>query len=197
MWIVGITGSFAMGKSTVMKLCKVAFRGARFRDADAVVHQLLAAGGAAVEEVLAAFPNVRAEDGGVDRKALGAEVFGNEEKLNQLEAIVLPKVRAANLAWLKQCAREGAGLVFFEAPLMFETGADGLCDEVWVASAPKAIQQQRALKRKGMTPQKLQAILARQWPDAEKRRAADAVIPTGLGKAHTMRMIKALLDAKE
>lgn len=195
MWVIGITGSFAMGKSTVLRQARFAAKGARYQDSDAVVHKLLGKGGAAVAPVSEAFPKALKNDGSICRKTLGGMVFGDDEKLNALEAILLPMVRQKNEEFLQQCMRARARIVLLEIPLMFETGANALCDEVWVASANAMVQRQRGLRRAGMTADKMQAILSRQMPDAQKRKLADAIIPTSLGKGYSMRVIKTLLAA--
>jgi dephospho-CoA kinase len=187
MIILGLTGSIGMGKTTA---------GNRFRDlgvpvfdADAVVHKLLGPDGEATAEVAAAFPGA-ATDGAIDRARLGALVFGQPDELRRLEAILHPKVRDARERFLKHAERSGETMVVVEVPLLFEGGSDAECTHVAVVSAPPAVQRARVLKRPNMTPQKLDAILAQQMPDEEKRRRADFVIPTGGDKAKSLQAIR-------
>lgn len=190
MRVVGLTGSIGMGKSTAARMIRA--MGIPVHDADAVVHRLLGRGGAAVALIEAAFPGV-SRDGGVDRQALGARVFADQAALRRLEAILHPLVHAVQRRFLARAARRRAPLVVLDVPLLFETGGDRICDAVLVVSAPAAIQRQRVLRRKGMTPEKLTAILAQQMPDWEKRRRASAVIPTGLGIAFSRRVLQRAL----
>ena len=186
MIVLGLTGSIGMGKTTAA----AAFRqvGAPVFDADAEVHRLLAKGGGAVAEVAAAFPGV-VRGGAVDREALGRRVFGDAGALERLEGIVHPKVVAARGRFVRLAASRGERLVVLDVPLLFETGGEAECDFVCVASAPRFVQAGRVLGRPGMTPEKLAGVLARQMPDAEKRRRADFVVPTGNGKRHSLRRI--------
>ena len=196
-FVLGITGSMAMGKSTVARMAANGLRGAVRLDSDRVVHELLGPKGAAVAVVGETFPeSLRYDAQGrafIDRKALGTAVFGHPEKLSMLEALLHHRVRASNVKSIRQARLQGRRFVVIEIPLLFETEAEMLCDAVWVASAPAFLQRQRALKRPGMNEAKLHAALARQWPDRDKRARADAVIPTGLGKAYSMRTILSLL----
>lgn len=178
MVILGLTGSIGMGKSTAARV----FRGlgVPVHDADRTVHRLLAAGGAAVGEVAAAFPEA-AVDGAIDRKALGRQVFDDAQALTRLEAILHPMVRRDKEAFLRATAGRGAPLAVLDVPLLLETGGERNCDGVVVVSAPAMVQRQRVLRRPGMTPALLASILSRQMPDAEKRRRADFVVATGLG----------------
>ena len=184
MEIVGLTGSIAMGKSTVARLLGRA--GVPVHDADACVHRLFARGGAAVAPVGRAFPGV-ISDGGVDRNRLGALVIGDAGRLRQLEAIVHPLVRADRDRFLARHRRRRSRLVVLDVPLLFESGGDAVCDTVLVVTAPAYLQRQRVLARPGMTPQRFADILRRQMPDRAKRRRADAVIHSGLGLAATSR----------
>ena len=154
-------------------------------DADAAVHRLLGKGGWAVKLVEAAFPGV-ARDGAVDRKALGALVFGKPQELMKLEAILHPLVRAAELAFLRRCRHARHDVVVLDIPLLFETGGEKRCDAVVVVTAPQFLQSQRVMKRPGMTEARFRQILASQMPDREKRRRADWVIDTGLGRRPTL-----------
>ena len=187
MVILGLTGSIAMGKSTAAEALRRL--GLPVHDADATVHRLFAEDPETIAAVRRAFPKaVRA--GRVDRKVLGARVFGDPEALRRLEAILHPKVGRAEARFLRRQARRRAPMVVLDIPLLFETGAESRCDAVLVVSAPAFLQAQRVLRRPGMTPARLAAIRAQQLPDAEKRRRADFVIPTGLGKGLSLRALR-------
>ena len=190
MKILGLTGSVAMGKTEAAK----AF--ARLRVpvfiADAAVHELLARDRRTIAAVRRAFPKA-ATDRVVDRAALGARVFGDASALAALEAILHPRVRAAERRFIATVRKVGAPLAVLEIPLLFETGAEALCDAVAVVSAPAAVQRRRALARPGMTPAKLRAIAKRQMPDREKRRRADFVIDTGGVKHHMLRQVREIV----
>lgn len=186
MVILGLTGSIGMGKSTAAAMLRRMHL--PVYDSDAEVHKLLAPGGAAVPAIDVAFPGVVA-DGAVDRQALGAIVFDDPAALARLEAIVHPLVRDVQGRFLRAQARRGADLAVLDIPLLFETRQEGKCDAVVVISAPRFLQAQRVLARPGMTQEKLDGILARQMPDSEKRRKADFVVPSSLGRALTLRRL--------
>ena len=192
MIVLGLTGSIAMGKSTAAAI----FRsfGVPVFDADAAVHDLFRPLGAAVGPVDRAFPGCLDGAGGIDRAALGRAVFDRPDALCRLEAIVHPLVRAAERTFLSGCRRRGQRIAVLDIPLLFETGADRRVDAVAVVSAPAFVQEQRALRRGGMSRQRLDQILARQTFDREKRRRADFVIPSGLGRRTTVEAIARLLD---
>ncbi|MFG1373628.1 dephospho-CoA kinase [Xanthobacter oligotrophicus] len=176
MWILGLTGSIGMGKSATAGLFRA--MGVPVHDADASVHALYR--GAAVEPVEAAFPGVT-RDGAIDRAALGARVLADPEAMKRLETIVHPLVRAEEEAFLAKARGAGVRLVVLDIPLLFETGGAGRVDAVAVVSASKAVQRARVLERAGMTEEKFETIVAKQMPDAEKRRRAHFVIDTGRG----------------
>ncbi|ABS67075.1 dephospho-CoA kinase [Xanthobacter versatilis] len=176
MWILGLTGSIGMGKSATAGLFRA--MGVPVHDADASVHALYR--GRAVAPVEAAFPGVT-RDGAIDRAALGARVLADPEAMKRLEAIVHPLVRAEEEAFLAKARTAGARLVVLDIPLLFETGGRGRVDAVAVVSASKAVQRARVLARPGMTDEKFETIVAKQMPDAEKRRRAHFVIDTGRG----------------
>ena len=178
MILIGLTGSIGMGKTTTAGL--FAEEGAPVYDADATVHRLYAAGGAAVAPVEAAFPGV-SHEGAIDRTRLGARVTYDPASLARLEAIVHPLVAAEREAFLERAREKGAKAAVLDIPLLFEVGADGLVDAVVVVSAPHTIQRERVLARPGMTEARLEALLGRQVPDAEKRAKADFVIDGGSG----------------
>lgn len=186
MRILGLTGSIAMGKSATARM--LGRLGLPIHDADACVHRLFATGGRAVAPISDIFPDV-VENGAVNRVRLGSRVFGKPNALKQLEAIVHPLVRDERDRFLALHRRRRAKLVVLDVPLLYETGGQGICDDVMVVSAPAFLQRRRALARPGMTPEKLASILARQMPDHEKRKRADVVIATGLGFADTYRRI--------
>jgi dephospho-CoA kinase len=176
MFVLGLTGSVGMGKSTTAQFFAEA--GVPVHDSDAVVHHLYE--GEAVGAIERAFPGTTT-DGRVDRKVLAATVLGNPEALKRLEDIVHPMVHAAELRFLAQAAAEGKNLAVLDIPLLFETSGEQRVDAVVVVSAPPEIQASRVLARPGMTREKLEAILARQIPDGEKRRRADFVVDTSQG----------------
>lgn len=186
MVILGLTGSIGMGKSTAA--AQLRFLGVPVHDADATVHRLLGPGGAAVAAVARLWPEAVSE-GGVDRRRLGAAVFGDPQALRRLEGILHPLVRQAEERFLRRCARRGVPVVALDIPLLFETGGEGRCDAVIVVSAPAFLQRQRVLRRPGMTPERLERVLAQQLPDAVKRRCADFVVPTGLGRHESLRRL--------
>lgn len=186
MIVVGLTGSIAMGKSTAAAMLRRL--GVPVHDADAAVHRLLGRGGAAVTRVATRFPGTE-RDGAIDRRALGARVFGDATALAALEAILHPLVRQDAASFLKRCRRRGKPIAVLDVPLLFEAGRAGDCDRVMVVSAPPFVQRQRALARPGLTPERFEAIRRRQMPDFEKRRRADVVIPTGLGRGVTFQAL--------
>ncbi len=184
--ILGLTGSIAMGKTTAAAM----FRhiGVRVFEADRVVHRLFTDAGV-VAEIAKMFPEA-VKGGTVDRKALGAAVFGDKAALKQLEAVLHPRVGRAELRFLKQAALRRDRLVVLEVPLLFETGGDRRCDATIVVTAPRFIQDARVLRRPAMTPKRLAAIRARQMPEHEKLKRADFIVPTGLGRALTLRHLQ-------
>ena len=190
MIVLGVTGSIAMGKSTVSTM--LSHLNNPIHDADKTVHELMDMNGKAYYEIAKSFP-AAVQVTGIDRAKIGREVFGNPKKLKELENILHPLVREARDKFIRQQNRYKSRLVILDVPLLYETGGDKDCDKVVVVSAPYFIQRQRALARQGMTQTKFNDILKRQLPDREKRRRADAVIPTGLGKAHTYRVLKRLI----
>jgi dephospho-CoA kinase len=174
--IVGLTGSIGMGKSTTAKM--FAEEGVPVHDADATVHELYA--GKAAPLVEEAFPGT-VFDGVVDRQLLSAEVVGKPDRMAKLEKIVHPLVRRAEVEFLEKAQADGHPFVILDIPLLFETGAETRVDKVVVVTAPADVQRERVLARPDMTAERLENILARQIPDAEKRKRADFVIDTSLG----------------
>lgn len=175
MIIVGLTGSIGMGKSTVLGMFREL--GARVWNADDAVHRLYAKGGAAVGPIGAAFPDcvIRGE---VDRAKLSQLMIRDRTILSRIEAIVHPLVAEDRAAFVDQARESGADIAVLDIPLLYEKGYQGGFDAVVVVSAPPAVQRARVLARPGMSAEKLEAILARQTPDAEKRRLADYVVAT-------------------
>jgi dephospho-CoA kinase len=176
MRIIGLTGSIGMGKSTTVKL--FAEQGVPVYDADAAVHQLYER--EAVAPLEAAFPG-STENGRVVRERLAAQVLGKPEALKRLESIVHPLLGAQRNAFLAEAERSGAKVAVLDVPLLFETGGDKRVDAIVVVSAPEHMQRERVLARENMTLEKLDAILARQMPDADKRARADFVVDTSNG----------------
>jgi dephospho-CoA kinase len=176
MIILGLTGSIGMGKSTTAKLFVEA--GVPVYDADATVHKLYE--GEAVPVIEAAFPGTTA-DGKVDRVKLSTRVVQDQAAMKQLEGIVHPMLGASRQKFLDDAERSGAAVAVVDVPLLFETGGEKRVDAVVVVSTTPEIQRQRILLRENMTGEKLDALLARQLPDAEKRRRADFVVDTSHG----------------
>jgi dephospho-CoA kinase len=188
MFILGLTGSIGMGKTTTARLFAEA--GVPVHDADAAVHRLYA--GEAVAAVEAAFPGTT-RDGKVDRSALAARVLDDEAAIKRLEAIVHPLVRQSEARFLAHAA--GAPVVVLDIPLLFETGGDARVDAVVVVSAPAEVQRARVLERPGMTQAKLDAILAKQMPDSEKRARAHFVVDSGRGVDSARAQVRGILRA--
>jgi dephospho-CoA kinase len=189
MLVIGLTGSIGMGKSTAARF--FAELGVPVLDADAVVHQLYE--GEAVAAVEAAFPG-STTNGKIDRVKLGAKVIGDAAAMKRLEAIVHPLYRDAEQRFLKQAQADGASVALLDVPLLLETGGDKRVDAVVVVSAPAEVQRARLLSRPGMAPDKLDAILAKQMPDAEKRARADFVVDTSQDFDVTRAQVRSILD---
>ncbi len=190
MFVIGLTGSLGMGKSTTARLFAEA--GVPVHDADAVVHRLY--DGEAVAAIEAAFPGTTAA-GRVDRNWLAARVLNDAGALQRLEAIVHPLVQEAERRLLAEAAARGEQVAVLDIPLLYETGADQRVDAVVVVSAPPEVQQARVLERPGMTLDKLESVLAKQMPDAEKRRRADFVVDSSRGLEAARAQVRAILDA--
>jgi dephospho-CoA kinase len=189
-FVLCLTGSLGMGKSTAAKFFAEA--GVPVHDSDAVVHALYEGNAASLIEQ--AFPGSTA-GGKVDRAKLGEMVINDSAALARLEAIVHPLVFASREKFLAEAAARGAPVVVLDVPLLFETAADRRCDAVVVVSAPAELQRARAFKRPGMTDDKLYALLAKQMPDAEKRRRADFVIDSSQDFDHTRAQIRDILQS--
>lgn len=189
---VGLTGSIGMGKSTVSDMFRAA--GVAVMDADAVVHEMYASGGAAVEPLREIFGEevIDATTGSVNRRALGALALADDAKMAALEAVVHPLVERAREDFVKVHA--GDDVVVFDIPLLYEKGTEKDLDVVCVASCGcEETQRARVMKRPGMTREKLDGILARQMPDGEKRARADFVIDTGCSMEETRVQVEAVL----
>jgi dephospho-CoA kinase len=176
MIVLGLTGSIGMGKSTTAKLFAEA--GVPVYDADATVHMLYE--GEAGPAIEAAFPGTTV-DGKVDRNKLSARVVHDQAAIKRLEQIVHPMLGASRQKFLDDAERSGAPVAVVDVPLLFETGGEKRVDAVVVVTTTPELQRQRILARDNMTSEKLDAILARQLPDAEKRRRADFVVDTSGG----------------
>jgi dephospho-CoA kinase len=189
MFIIGLTGSIGMGKTTTARL--FAEEGVPVHDADAAVHQLYQ--GEAAGAIEAAFPGTTRE-GKVDRTVLGKRVVGDPPAMRLLEAIVHPMVREAEKRFLAAAAASGAPVAVLDIPLLFETGGESRVDAVVVVSAPGRMQRARVLER-GMSQAQFEALLARQMPDAEKRRRADFVVDSSKGIEPARAQVRAILTA--
>jgi dephospho-CoA kinase len=189
MIVIGITGGMASGKSTIARM--IARRGIVHVDADKLVHGLLARDRAVIDDIGRLFPG-SVTNGAVDRKALGAAIAGDATKLHRLEQLLHPRVRGAEEDAILRAMRQRQRAVLLDVPLLYETGADALCDVVIAAYAPLALRRKRAHAR-GMSAATIDRLIARQLSDAERNRRADVVIPTTIGKAHTRRMVAAFL----
>jgi dephospho-CoA kinase len=188
--VIGLTGSIASGKSTTARM--FAKRGVPVHDADAAVHRLYRGAGAAPVE--AAFPGVTV-GGMVDRARLAERVVGDPSALARLEAIVHPLVRASENAFLTREKARGTRLVVIDVPLLFETGEADRADIFVVTTVAREAQRARVLARPGVTEARLQALLARQMPDGEKRRRAHFLIDSGHGLAAAERQVDAILKS--
>jgi len=194
---VGLTGSIGMGKSETAKM--FAQLGVPVYDADAAVHRLYQSGGAAVAPIAAAFPGTVTQ-GAVDRAELSKKVTGNHEATQRLQAIVYPLMADERRKFLQDAERNGADVVVFDIPLLFETRGEGNMDAVVVVSAPTHVQRERVLARPGMTEEKFEYLHSRQMPDEEKRAKAHFVVVTDKGLEHAsdqvMKILAALRDGR-
>jgi dephospho-CoA kinase len=193
--VIGLTGSIGMGKSTTAGMFREA--GVPVYDADAAVHDLYDRGGAAVGPVGEAFPGV-VKDGRVDREELRKRVLGQPDELKRLNAIVHPLVGGDRVQFFEKAKADGADMVVLDVPLLFETGGHANMDAVVVVTAPPEMQRERVLARPGMSPERLDAILAQQMADAEKRARAHFVVDTSQGlepaRAQVAQIIAAMRD---
>jgi dephospho-CoA kinase len=192
MIVIGLTGSIAMGKSETAKM--FAQLGVPVFDADSAVHTLYAPGGGAVDAVAREFPQAL-RDGAIDRSVLSRLVSGDPASLAKLEKIVHPLVREEQRRFLERCRREARPLAVVDIPLLLETGRQHEVDRIVVVSAPADIQRSRALARPGMSEAKLDAILARQMPDSEKRRHAHFIVDSGQGFEHAFAQVRHIVES--
>jgi dephospho-CoA kinase len=189
MIVLGLTGSIGMGKSTVAAILRRL--GMPVYDADAAVRQVMAR--PKVHAAIAAvFPGA-VVNGRFDRRLLGELALAREGGMGKLEAILHPLVRTEMEKFLRASMLHRRKVVVLDIPLLFENGLERYCDHTLVVSAPEFVQRARVLARPGMTEAKFAAILARQMPDAEKRRRADFVVRTGCGRGETLRMLKIII----
>jgi dephospho-CoA kinase len=188
MFILGLTGSLGMGKSTAAKF--FAEEGVPVHDADAVVHRLY--DGEATAAIEAAFPGTTA-GGTVDRGRLGAHLIAHPGDFKRLEAIVHPLVQTAEKKFL--AAHMDAPVVVLDIPLLYETAAEARCDAVVVVSAPPDIQRARVFNRPGMTDERFESIVSRQVPDAMKRERADFIVDSGQSFDHARAQVREILRA--
>lgn len=186
---LALTGSIGMGKSTVARMFEAA--GVPVFDADAVVRELQAEDATLIAAIGDRFPGT-ASGGRLDRDELARRVLGHPDELAALEAIVHPAVHSARTRFILEHANAPA--LLFDIPLLFETGGDEAFDQVIVVSAPSEVQRERVLARPGMTAAKLDAILARQMPDEEKRQRADFVVDTGTDLSTTEAQVRDILS---
>ncbi len=192
MRVIGLTGGIGMGKSTAAAF----FRRARIPvfDADATVHALQAPGGAALRPIEAAFPGT-VVNGALDRAALRAAVLGQPQALKRLEGIIHPMVRDAELGFLAAARRAGRRVAVLDIPLLLETARRRHVDTILVVSAPRDVQIHRVGLRGRMDRAQIEAVIARQMPDREKRRHADLVVKTGLSRFHALRILRRFLHS--
>jgi dephospho-CoA kinase len=176
MFVLGLTGSIGMGKTTTAKL--FAEEGVPVYDADAAVHELY--DGEAADLIEAAFPGT-VSNGKVDRNKLATKVVGHPGQLKLLESLVHPLVRNAERKFLADAEASGAKVAVLDIPLLYETAGDARCDAVVVVTAAPETQRQRVLEREAMTEERFLNIIARQMPDEEKRRRADFIVDSGNG----------------
>lgn len=187
---IGLTGSIGMGKSTTAKM--FAAEGVPVHDADATVHALYS--GRAAPLIEAAFPGT-VSDGKVDRTLLSPHVLGKPEAMKKLEAIVHPLVREEEQLFLQRARADHRRIVMLDIPLLFETGGEARVDVVVVVTADAQVQRDRVLARPGMSEDRFETILAKQMPDAEKRRRAHFLVDTGRGMEAAKRQVRAILKA--
>jgi dephospho-CoA kinase len=190
MFVLGLTGSMGMGKTTTAAIFRK--EGVPVHDSDAAVHALYE--GEAVPVIERAFPGV-VHDGIVDRALLGARVRDDPAAMRRLEALIHPMVREHRAAFVRAAERSGQKIVVLDVPLLFETGVDKEVDATVVVSAPEAVQKERLYKRPGMTPEWLAVIMSKQMPDAEKRHRAQFIVDTSKGFAEAERQVRAILRA--
>jgi dephospho-CoA kinase len=191
-YLIGLTGSIGMGKTETARM--FAELGIPVYDADAAVHRLYEPGGAAVPEIVKAFPGC-VVNGRVDRTALAKVVAAEKDGLRRLEAIVHPLVAEDQSRFLDQTTAKGAEMIVLDIPLLLETGGHSRMDAVVVVTAPADVQRARVLNRPSMTEEKLDHILSRQMPDEEKRAQAHFTVETDKGLEHARAQVKQIMAA--
>jgi dephospho-CoA kinase len=189
-WIIGLTGSIGMGKSTAGRILKGLT--VPVHDSDGAVHRAFAQGGTAVAAIDKLFPGV-VENGTVNRQALGKIVFNDDAAIKALEGILHPLVRQDRNRFIARWRRQRHFAVAMDVPLLFETETDKACDLTIVVTAPAFIQRRRVLQRPGMSPDRFAAVKSRQMPDGEKRQRADFVVPTNLGRRLTFNRLTRII----
>ena len=192
MMVIGITGGIASGKSTIAKM--LAQRGIQHINADALVHELLLKDKKTLASLAKIFPKA-VHNNTIDRKVLGEIVGKDEAALQKLEDILHPEVRAAEIRAIKKAIYHRRRAVLLDIPLLFESGADALCDIVITATAPIALRRRRAFTRMHMSEEKFTRLITRQLDEESRNALADVVIPTTLGKGFTRRRVELLLKA--
>lgn len=191
MLLIGLTGSIGMGKSLTLAALRRLLRGAAFYDADAAVHQLYRMP-AVVNDIRRHFPTVY-KAGVINRKALSDIVFADADAQNLLRRILYPRLALLEKQAVLAAARHGMRLMILDIPLLFETHADRRLDAVAVVSAPPFVQRARVLARPGMNDARFRQVTNAQMADGDKRKLADFIVPTGLGRANTTRCLQKLL----
>ena len=192
MIILGLTGSIGMGKSATAGMFRDA--GLPVYDADAAVHEIYEVGGTAVEPIGRVFPDAII-DGRVDRNILRGLVLNDAAAMKTLESIVHPLVGETQIRFRKEAIEQDADIAVLDIPLLFETGGDARVDYVAVVTTTPEEQKQRVLERPGMTEDAFNAILAKQTPDAEKRKRADFIINTRIDLTYAREQVHALISA--
>ena len=190
MWIVGLTGSIGMGKSTTAQMFRE--EGVTVYDSDAAVHEIYR--GPQAQLIERAFPG-STQDGVVDRGRLAAMTLGRPEEIARLESIVHPLVQEMRRVFVEAERERGGKIVVFDVPLLYETGGEKEVDKVVVVTASAELQRERVMARSGMTDEKFSAILARQLPDSEKRKRADFIVHTDRGMETARQEVRAIVAA--
>ena len=196
MLIVGLTGSIATGKTaTTAMLRRLNFQ---VHDSDKVAHELMSPGGRAVDDIISLFGSeVINMASGVNRIRLGSIVFADPNKRVLLEQILHPLIREQKRRFIHHNRLQRRNAVFLDVPLLFETGGDRDCDRIITVWCPEFLQTARALRRRGMTEEKLSFIVNSQWPQLKKCRASDLALPSSLGQAETFRRLKRWLRTEK
>ena len=190
MIILGLTGSIGMGKSTASNM--LSRLGVPVCDADALTHQFMAPNGAATSQIKKIFPDT-IKCGKIDRQILGKLVLKDTSLLRKLEEIIHPMVWEAQEKFLRDCSRNRYSIAALDIPLLFENGADKRCDVIAVVTAPEFLQKQRVMTRSGMTEERYNNIRSNQMSDQLKRKKADFIINTGIGRRHTFNALSTIV----